>query len=141
MQDTASFIGVPGGQESAVIQLDVHNSSATSIERSWDEAIRRITEHPPGQLFADDAEDVAATPEAAASSASSQGQKRCRTKEVQATDRQKRKKTAEDVYTIQHAYFEREMVKTDLQITLLKKILENFEGQQDTVSLLAALSH
>ncbi|XP_033729710.1 uncharacterized protein LOC117318892 [Pecten maximus] len=85
MQDTAAYIGVPGGQESAVTQLDAGNSSTCTVEKSWDDDIRRIAGQPPEQLFADDAEDDAAvTPVAGPSSASStQGQKRCQ--DVQAT--------------------------------------------------------
>lgn len=155
MQDTAAFIGVPGGQETAVSQLDAGNSSSqqlASVERVWDIAIRRIAERPPEQLFADDVEDVAATPAerapvepvptATASTSSTVGQKRsCEEGGRPSSNPRKKRKTAEDVYEVQCRYFEQEMKKSALQIKLLEKLLSNFDDQQDTVSLLAALSH
>ena len=52
----------------------------------------------------------------------------------------KRRKTAEDVYTLQCAVLEKELVNNDLQIKLLRKIIDNVDSIESTSHALSVLT-
>ncbi|XP_063438385.1 uncharacterized protein LOC134719308 [Mytilus trossulus] len=110
MRDSASFIGV-GGLETEIT------------------------------CNADDAEgtDGNATSPGPSISASSQSKRSSKSCSIQQTP-SKKKKTAEDVYTLQCAVLEKELEKNTLQVDLLRKLLSKYDSlDSDALELLSVL--
>ncbi|XP_063438323.1 uncharacterized protein LOC134719248 [Mytilus trossulus] len=159
MRDSASFIGV-GGLETEITcneAISTTNGSqsqctATATPRTTyrrriclDESLRqtpcKLAEHEQTCPVADDAEgtDRNATSPGPSISASSQAKRSSSSCSIQQTP-SKKKKTAEDVYTLQCAVLEKELEKNTLQVDLLRKLLSKYDSlDSDALELLSVL--
>ncbi|VDI13404.1 Hypothetical predicted protein [Mytilus galloprovincialis] len=158
MRDSASFIGVDGleteitcneaisttnGSQSPCTATDTPRPTAEASVwmRALDRHHANLQNNEQTCPVADDAEgtDRNATSPGPSISASSQSKRSSSSCSIQQTPI-KKKKTAEDVYTLQCAVLEKELEKNTLQVDLLRKLLSKYDSlDSDALELLSVL--
>ncbi|CAC5390380.1 unnamed protein product [Mytilus coruscus] len=123
MRDTASFRGVPGGQETAIVgpEDQLKHTLQSSVNEEM-EAVWRNRLHIHFNAISDSSVPAAAPVTVVNEMVQNWTDLNVRSDEQKPPQKIPKKKTADDVYSLQCHVLERKLIKTNLQIQLYERL-------------------
>ncbi|CAG2231515.1 unnamed protein product [Mytilus edulis] len=133
MRDTASFRGVPGGQETLIEgpedQLEHTLQSSVDVQFS---AMNEEMEDIHFNAISDSSVPAAAPVTVVHEIVQTRTDLNVRSDEQEPPQKKTKKKTADDVYSLQCQVLERKLIKTNLQIQLYERLHSKFDDNLTT---------